>query len=87
MRDVPRWRDSDRFSDIERQVLDYAERITRDPHTVDDAQVAALRSALGEAALVELTMRIAHENMRARFNSAMGRPPQGFSERCARAAA
>jgi alkylhydroperoxidase family enzyme len=82
LRDVPRWRDSDAYTDVERQVMAYAEAATATPTAVTDEMVAALRGRLDDAALVELTMMIAVENVRSRFNSALGLTSQGFKDRC-----
>jgi len=82
VREVPRWRDSSVFSDLERDVMAYAEAATATPPTVTDEQVAALRDRLGDPALVELTMMIAIENQRSRFNAAMGLASQGYSDAC-----
>ena len=82
LRAVPQWRDSDVFTDTERAVLGYAEAVTATPPAVTDAMVADLRDRLDDAALVELTMMIAVENQRSRFNSALGLASQGFSDRC-----
>jgi alkylhydroperoxidase family enzyme len=82
MREVPRWRDSDVFTDLERQVMAYAEAVTATPPAVTDEMVAALRRFLDDAALVELTMMVAVENVRSRFNSALGLTSQGFRDRC-----
>ncbi|HEX6151020.1 carboxymuconolactone decarboxylase family protein [Nocardioides sp.] len=82
VREVPRWRDSDAFTDLEREVMAYAEAATATPPTVTDAQVAALREQLGDPAVVELTMMIAVENQRSRFNAAMGLASQGYSDVC-----
>jgi AhpD family alkylhydroperoxidase len=82
LRDVPRWRDSEVYTDLERKVLAYTEAATMTPPTVTDEMVDDLRQALGEAALVELTMMIAVENQRSRFNSALGLTSQGFKDRC-----
>ncbi|WP_448615575.1 carboxymuconolactone decarboxylase family protein [Modestobacter sp. URMC 112] len=82
LRAVPQWRDSDLFSDTERAVLAYAEAVSTTPPAVTDAMVAGLRERLDDAALVELTMMIAVENQRSRFNSALGLTSQGFSDRC-----
>ncbi|MBA4609588.1 carboxymuconolactone decarboxylase family protein [Aeromicrobium sp. Marseille-Q0843] len=82
VREVPRWRDSDVFTPLERDVMAYAEAMTATPPTVTDEQVASLREALGDAALVELTMMVAVENQRSRFNSAAGLASQGFSDVC-----
>jgi alkylhydroperoxidase family enzyme len=83
LRDVPRWRDSDRFTDLERRVLGYAEAMTATPPQVTDEMVAALRTELDDAQLVELTMMVAVENARSRVNSALGLTSQGFRDRCA----
>jgi alkylhydroperoxidase family enzyme len=82
MRDVPRWRDSDVYSDLDRQVMAYAEAMTATPPAVTDEMVAGLRRHLDDAALVELTMMVAVENSRSRFNSALGLTSQGFGDRC-----
>ncbi|MCL3838922.1 carboxymuconolactone decarboxylase family protein [Aeromicrobium duanguangcaii] len=82
VREVPRWRDSDVFTPLEREVMAYAEAMTATPPTVTDAQVAGLREALGDKALVELTMMVAVENQRSRFNFAAGLASQGFSDVC-----
>lgn len=82
IREVPRWRESDVFTDLERDVLEYAEAMTATPPTVDDWMVEKLTDQLGEEGVVELTMMIAIENQRSRFNSAMGLASQGYSDRC-----
>jgi alkylhydroperoxidase family enzyme len=82
LRDVPRWRDSDVYTELERQVLAYAEAISATPPAVTDEMVAGLRRQLDDAALVELTMMVAVENQRSRFNSALGLASQGFKDRC-----
>ena len=82
LQDVPGWRGSEVFTDLERQVMAYAEAATATPPTVTDEMVAGLRTHLDDAALVELTMMIAVENQRSRFNSALGLSSQGFRDRC-----
>jgi AhpD family alkylhydroperoxidase len=82
LRAVPQWRDSDVFTATERAVLGYAEAVSATPPTVTDAMVEDLRDRLDDASLVELTMMIAVENQRSRFNSALGLTSQGFSDRC-----
>src|SRR3954462_2659101 len=49
LRDVPRWRDSDVSTDLERQVMAYAEAATATPPAVTDEMVAALRRRLDDA--------------------------------------
>ncbi len=82
LENVPRWRDSDVYTDLERAVMTYAEAATATPPAVTDEMVAGLRARLDDAALVELTMMIAVENQRSRFNSALGLTSQGFRDRC-----
>ena len=82
LENVPRWRESDVYTDLERRVLEYAEAATETPPAVPDELVESLRRDLGDAALVELTMMIAVENQRSRFNSALGLHSQGFKDRC-----
>ena len=82
VREVPRWRDSEVFTELERDVLEYAEAMTLTPPTVDDWMVEKLTDQIGVEAMVELTMMVAIENQRSRFNSAMGLASQGYSDRC-----
>ena len=82
LEEVARWRDSEVFTELERLVLEYAEAMTVTPPTVTDELAEALRTRLGDEAFVELTMMVAVENERSRFNSALGLTSQGFKERC-----
>lgn len=79
---VPFWRESTAFSPLERRVLEYAEAMTVTPPTVTDEMTEALRADLGEDGFVELTMMVAVENERSRFNSALGLTSQGFKDSC-----
>ena len=81
-REVPRWRVSEVFTPLERDVMEYAEAMTQTPPTVTDELSARLLKALGPAALVELTMFIALPNLMARSNVAMGVESQEFSAVC-----
>jgi AhpD family alkylhydroperoxidase len=77
--ELPRYRASDRFSEVEKLVIDYAVAMTSTPAEVPDALFAELRSRFSERQLVELTSAIAIENYRARFNWAFGIGSQGFA--------
>ena len=79
---VPRWRTSNRFDPLERLAMEYAEAMTETPPTVDDELITRLLEHLDEAQLVELTAIICLENVRSRFNSALGVTAQGFKDRC-----
>ena len=82
IREVPRWRESEVFTPLERDVLEYAEAMSFTPPTVTDWMVDKLLDQLGAPAVVELTQMVALENMRSRFNSAAGLQSQGYSEVC-----
>jgi AhpD family alkylhydroperoxidase len=77
---LPRYRDSQLFSDLDKLVLDYAVGMSRTPVEVSDELFNALREHFDDAQLVELTSVIALENLRGRFNLALGIGATGFSE-------
>jgi alkylhydroperoxidase family enzyme len=81
-REVPRWRESDVFSPLERDAMAYAEAMTQTPPAVTDDLSARLLEALGPAALVELTAFIALANFATRTNTAFGIESQEFSAAC-----
>jgi alkylhydroperoxidase family enzyme len=81
-REVPRWHESDVFTPLERDVLEYAEAMTQTPPTVTDDMSTQLLDQLGAPALVELTAYIALANLMARSNTAFGIESQGFSAAC-----
>jgi alkylhydroperoxidase family enzyme len=79
---VPRWRESDAFTPLERDVLEYAEAMTTTPTTVTDELAESLLERLGPAALVELTVFIGFANLSTRVNTAHGITSQGYSDVC-----
>jgi alkylhydroperoxidase family enzyme len=79
---VPRWRESDVFTPLERDVLEYAEAMTSTPTTVTDELSASLLERLGPVALVELTVFIGFANLASRVNTAHGITSQGYSDAC-----
>jgi AhpD family alkylhydroperoxidase len=81
-REVPRWRESDVFTPLERDVMEYAEAMSQTPLTVTDELSAGLLDQIGAPALVELTAYIALANMYSRTNVALGVTSQGFSAAC-----
>jgi alkylhydroperoxidase family enzyme len=81
-REVPRWRESDAFTPLERDVLEYAEAMSQTPPTVTDELSAGLLDRLGAPALVELTAWIALANLFTRTNSTLGIEAQGFAAAC-----
>ncbi|WP_435769962.1 carboxymuconolactone decarboxylase family protein [Nocardioides sp. SYSU DS0651] len=81
-REVPRWRESDVFTPLERDVLAYAEAMSQTPPTVTDELSARLLDQLGAAALVELTSVVAFANFSSRTNVALGIESDGFAAAC-----
>jgi alkylhydroperoxidase family enzyme len=81
-REVPRWRESDVFTPLERDVMAYAEAMSQTPPTVTDELAARLLEQLGAAALVELTAVISFANFTTRGNVALGIESDGFAEAC-----
>ncbi|CAG6393717.1 carboxymuconolactone decarboxylase family protein [Streptomyces cocklensis] len=79
---VPRWREADVFTALDRDVMGYAEAVTNTPPTVTDEQYASLLERLGTEAMVELTAFIAYVNLATRANVANGVTSQGFSDAC-----
>jgi AhpD family alkylhydroperoxidase len=77
---LPRYRDSELFSELEKLAIDYAVGMSRTPVAVPDELFAALQRHFDEAQIVELTNVIALENMRGRFNLALGIGSAGLSE-------
>jgi alkylhydroperoxidase family enzyme len=81
-REIPRWRESGVFTDLEREVLEYAEAMTVTPVAVTDDMVASLNGQLGPAAVIELTNVIGFANLTTRANVALGIESEGFAAAC-----
>jgi len=81
-REVPRWRTSTVFTELEREVMAYAVAMCQTPPTVSDEMSAALLAELGPDGLVELTARIGFINLAARSNVALGIPSEHFADAC-----
>jgi alkylhydroperoxidase family enzyme len=81
-REVPRWRESELFTPLERAVMEYAEAMSQTPPTVTDELFGPLLEQLRAPAMVELTAWIALANLAARTNVALGIEAQGFSAAC-----
>jgi alkylhydroperoxidase family enzyme len=78
IRQVPTWRESRLFSEMERAALEYAERMTITGEKVTDELWRRLRAHFTEAQMVELTAAVALENFRSKFNVPLGVEAQGF---------
>ncbi len=81
-REVPRWRESEVFTPVERRVMEYAEAVCQTPVAVTDEMAAALLADLGPAGLLELTNRVGMMNFAARGNVALGIRSAHFAEAC-----
>jgi AhpD family alkylhydroperoxidase len=77
---LPTYRTASCFSEVDRLVLDYAAAMSRTPVEVSDELFNALREHFDVPQMVELTHVVALENLRARFNLALGIGSAGFSE-------
>ena len=78
LQEVGAWSSSDAFSEAERDVIDYAEGMTRDEYNVSDDLFERVRKTLSDGELVALTAWIALENFYSRFNRAFRIDAQGF---------
>jgi alkylhydroperoxidase family enzyme len=77
---LPNYRSAACFSDVDKLVLDYAAAMSRNPVEVTDELFDKLRAQFDTPQLVELTFIVALENLRGRFNLAVGIGAAGFSE-------
>ena len=69
---VATWRTAGCFDARERACLLFAEKFVLDPHTIDDADVAAVRDAIGTEATVALTEALALFDGFMRFRRMLG---------------
>ena len=69
---------SPHYSAAERAALAYAEAMTITGQKVTDELFAEARRHFSEAQVVELTVAVALENFRSKFNVALGIESQGF---------
>jgi alkylhydroperoxidase family enzyme len=59
VREIPTWRESQRFSDAERVALEYAEAMTITGQRVSDELFGRLKGCFDEVQIVELTAAVA----------------------------
>lgn len=81
-REVPRWRESEVFTPLQRRAMAYAEAMSLTPPAVTDEQSAELLADLGAPGLLELTAVVGVMNLNARSNLALGIHAEGFAESC-----
>jgi len=78
--DLDNWNDSEVYTEEERIVLEYGERMTITGMSVDDTFFKRLQKYFTEAQIVELTAGIAMENFRSKFNAPLKIESQGFCQ-------
>jgi uncharacterized peroxidase-related enzyme len=61
-----------RFSETERAALTYAEKLTRTPHEITDADVASLKKHFSDAEVVDLHLLVGVANLTNRFTDPLG---------------
>jgi alkylhydroperoxidase family enzyme len=76
---LPRYRESDLFTEREQLALDYAVGVMRTPVDVSDELFARVREHFTEVQLVEMTALLTVVNLD-RFNAAFGIGSAGFSD-------
>src|SRR5215471_1373426 len=76
---MPRYRDSDLFTEREKAALDYTVAVMRTPVEVTDELFARMQEHFTNKQLVELTAHLTVVNLD-RFNAAFGVGSAGFSE-------
>ncbi len=81
-REVPIWRESTRFTHLERLVMEYSEAMSQTPPAVTDELSDELLAALGAPALLELAAKVGYLNATARMNIALGIHSDGFADAC-----
>jgi alkylhydroperoxidase family enzyme len=68
------------FSEKEKTALEYADAMTATRCQVTDELSRRLKTFFSDKELVELTGIIGFQNLSARFNAALGVPPQGLCQ-------
>ena len=76
---LPRYRDSDLFSEREKLALDYTVAVMRTPVEVTDELFARMKEHFSDEQMVEITALLTVVNLD-RFNAAFGVGSSGFSE-------
>ena len=72
---LPEFAKSPFYDEAERVALHYAEAITITGRTVDDALMTTLKQHYRDDAIISLAAVIAHQNLSAKFNTALGVAP------------
>ncbi|MFC9663700.1 carboxymuconolactone decarboxylase family protein [Nocardia sp. NPDC127606] len=78
--DLPRYRTSDAYTELEKLVIAFAEAMTVTPAVDIEELRETLLTHLSKAQLAELAASIAWENQRARLNQGLGVQPTGMAD-------
>lgn len=78
--DLPRYRTSPAYNELEKLVIAYAEAMTVTPAIDLDDLREQLLARLGKTQLAELAVAISWENQRARLNQGLGVRPTGMAD-------
>lgn len=78
--DLPRYRDSDAYDEVERLVIQFAEEMSKTPAIVSDELRELLLKHFTRGQLAEIAAEVAWEHQRARLNQALGVRPAGFAD-------
>jgi len=73
--DLQFYRRNTRFSDQEKAVIRFADRVTRGAATIREHDLSELRKFLDEDQIVELTLLVCVANFTNRFNDALEATP------------
>src|SRR5664279_3051451 len=60
------------FNEKEQAALDFADKVTRDPHTIGDEDIAALKVHFSDSEIVDLDLLIGLANLTNRFTDPLG---------------
>src|ERR671937_478243 len=76
---IPRWRESDCFTERERAAMALCEEMVPDDAAVSDATFARVREHFSEPDVVELVFVIGYQIFASKFAKVFQLTPQGFS--------
>lgn len=80
IRDLPRYEESDAYTDLEKLVIAFAEALTVTPAVDIEPIRAQLLTHFSKGQIAELAATVAWENQRARLNQGLGVRPTGMSD-------
>ena len=78
--ELPNYRTSDAFTDLDRRVIEFAERLTMPPADMPESLHSKIRGAIRDDAIVDRASAMAWENCRSRLDRAFDVQAQGYCE-------